>query len=122
MKKKQVKFLKQLVETASPTGFEENVAELIRQQLSSVADEIQTDTMGSVHAILKGTTELADEKIQADILQRQAEATNFGEDYEYVSTYGASYGNMTYPSSSDLEEMGFSKNGALTFMLSAHMD
>lgn len=122
MKKKQVKFLKQLVETASPTGFEEDVAELIRQQLSSVADEIQTDTMGSVHAILKGTTELADEKIQADILQRQAEATNFGEDYEYVSTYGASYGNITYPSSSDLEEMGFSKNGALTFMLSAHMD
>ncbi len=59
MKKKQVKFLKQLVETASPTGFEEDVAELIRQQLSSVVDEIQTDTMGSVHAILKGTTELA---------------------------------------------------------------
>lgn len=122
MKKKQVKFLKQLVETASPTGFEEGAAELVRQRLSNVADEIQTDTMGSVHAILKGTTELTDEKIQADILQRQAESSNFGEDYEYVSTYGASYGNMSYPTSTDLEEMGFSKNGALTFMLSAHMD
>ncbi len=122
MKKKQIKFLKQLVETPSPTGFEENVASLIRDELSNVADEIQTDTMGSVHAILKGTTELTDEKIQADILQRQSEAAKFGEDYEYVSTYGASYGNMSYPTPSDLEDMGFSQNGALTFMLSAHMD
>lgn len=52
MKKRDIKFLKELVETPSPTGSEEKVAELVRQRLSSVANEIHTDTMGSVHAIL----------------------------------------------------------------------
>ena len=55
MKKKHVKFLKQLVETPSPTGFEEPAAALVRERLSEVADEISTDTMGSVAAVLKGT-------------------------------------------------------------------
>lgn len=55
MKKKNVKFLKSLVETPSPTGCEEAVASLVRERLSCVADEIQTNTMGSVHAVLSGT-------------------------------------------------------------------
>ncbi len=55
MKKKHVKFLKQLVETPSPTGFEEPVAALVRERLACVADEISTDTMGSVAAVLEGT-------------------------------------------------------------------
>ena len=50
MKKKQIKFLKQLVETPSPTGFE---------GLGTVADEVSTDTMGSVSAVLSGTDEAA---------------------------------------------------------------
>ena len=59
MKKKQIKFLKQLVETPSPTGFEEPVAALVRERLGEVADEVSTDTMGSVAAVLSGTDEAA---------------------------------------------------------------
>lgn len=55
MKKKHVRFLRSLVETPSPTGAEEPVAALVRTRLSSVADEVQTNTMGSVHAVLEGT-------------------------------------------------------------------
>jgi len=54
MKKKHVKFLKQLLETPSPTGFEEPAAALVRERLADVADEITTDTMGSVRALLAG--------------------------------------------------------------------
>ena len=57
MKKKHVKFLKQLLETPSPTGFEEPAAALVRERLSDVADEITTDTMGSVRALLAGAEE-----------------------------------------------------------------
>ena len=38
MKKKHVKFLKQLLETPSPTGFEEPAAALVRERLSDVAE------------------------------------------------------------------------------------
>ena len=48
-------FLKSLVETPSPTGSEIPVAQLVRARLSATADEIATDTMGSVHATLRGT-------------------------------------------------------------------
>ena len=51
MKNKQVKFLKQLLETPSATGTEIAVAELVRERLAGTADEIQTDVMGSVHAL-----------------------------------------------------------------------
>ena len=54
MKKKHLKFLKQLVETPSPTGFEEPAAALVRERLADVADEVATDTMGSVRAVLEG--------------------------------------------------------------------
>lgn len=55
MKNKQVKFLKQLLETPSATGTEIAVAQLVRERLADTADEIQTDVMGSVHARLSGT-------------------------------------------------------------------
>ena len=45
MKKKHLKFLKQLVETPSPTGFEEPAAALVRERLAGVADEVATDTI-----------------------------------------------------------------------------
>src|SRR6056297_2032572 len=47
-------FLKQLVETPSPSGFEQPVQRVIRQQLELVADTIQTDIMGNLIALLKG--------------------------------------------------------------------
>ena len=55
MKKADRKFLKELVETPSPTGCEEFAAQLVRDRLAGVADEITTNTMGSVHATLQGT-------------------------------------------------------------------
>ena len=45
MKKKQLKFLKPLVETPSPTGFEEPAAAWVRERLAGVADEVATDTI-----------------------------------------------------------------------------
>ena len=54
MKKKNVKFLKRLLETPSPTGSEEPVAALVRERLSGTADEVVTDTMGTVMARLEG--------------------------------------------------------------------
>ncbi len=47
-------FLKQLVETPSPSGFEQPVQRLIRQQLAHVADHLETDIMGNLIAFLKG--------------------------------------------------------------------
>lgn len=49
-----IDLLKELLETPSPTGSEETVAALVRGRLSGVADEIETNTMGSVHARLEG--------------------------------------------------------------------
>lgn len=54
MKKNQVKYLKRLLETPSPTGSEIAVAKVVRERLADTADEIQTDVMGSVHARLFG--------------------------------------------------------------------
>ena len=59
MKKKHVKFLKEIVETPSPTGSEVAVADIVRERLMPIADEIHTDTMGSVHATYEGQLHLA---------------------------------------------------------------
>ncbi|MBQ9955548.1 MAG: M42 family metallopeptidase [Eggerthellaceae bacterium] len=52
-----VDFLKEMLEAPSPTGSEEPVAALVRARLAEVADEIETNTMGSVHARLEGAGE-----------------------------------------------------------------
>ncbi len=57
MDAQDIAFLQELIETPSPTGSEIPVAELVRRRASAVADEIETNTMGSVHALLRGTTE-----------------------------------------------------------------
>lgn len=54
MNEKNEKFIKSMVETPSATGTEDAVAALVRARLSGTADEIRTDVMGSVHAVLKG--------------------------------------------------------------------
>ena len=38
----------------APAGFEEPAASLVRERLADVADEVATDTMGSVRAVLEG--------------------------------------------------------------------
>ena len=54
MKAKHELFLKTLLETPSPTGYEVPVADVVRERLTGKADEIRTDVMGSVHAVLRG--------------------------------------------------------------------
>lgn len=54
MKKQDFDFLKQLVETPSPSGFEQPAQRVIRAQLDGVADEMQTDVMGNLIARLGG--------------------------------------------------------------------
>lgn len=49
-----IAFLKQLVETPSPSGFEQPVQRLIRRQLETVADSLETDMLGNLIAFLKG--------------------------------------------------------------------
>ena len=66
MKKKHLKFLKQLVETPSPTGFEEPAASLVRERLADVADEVATDTMGSVRAVLEGREAFQQKRLGVD--------------------------------------------------------
>ncbi len=55
MHKKDLQFLKELVETPSPSGFEQPAARLFRDRLTPVADVVETNVMGSVHATVKGT-------------------------------------------------------------------
>ena len=57
MNEEHLSFLQDLLETPSPTGSEVPVATLVRQRLASVADEISTDVMGSVHARLDGAAD-----------------------------------------------------------------
>lgn len=54
MEKKNLEFLKDLLETPSPTGAEVPVADLVRMRLADAADEVETNVMGSVHARLLG--------------------------------------------------------------------
>lgn len=57
MEKNDRAYLKRLLETPSVTGCEVPVANLVRERLAGTADEVSTDVMGSVHAVLKGTGE-----------------------------------------------------------------
>ncbi len=50
-------FLKELVETPSPSGFEQPAQRVIRRVLEPVADELHTDVMGNVIARIGGAGE-----------------------------------------------------------------
>ena len=55
MNKKDLGFLEKMVATPSVTGTEVGVASLLRERLADVADGIDTDVMGSVHARVHGS-------------------------------------------------------------------
>ena len=55
MHKKDLEFLSALVEAPSPSGFEQPAASVFRNRMTGVADVVETNVMGSVHATLKGT-------------------------------------------------------------------
>lgn len=54
MNRKDFAFLKELVETPSPSGYEQPAQRVIRAQLEAVADELRTDVLGNQIALLKG--------------------------------------------------------------------
>jgi endoglucanase len=55
MQKKDLQFLSDLVEAPSPSGFEQPAAKVFRERLHKTADSIDTNVMGSVHAVLGGS-------------------------------------------------------------------
>lgn len=52
MRKESLEFFKEIVNTPSPSGYEQRAAEAYRRYLKPYADEIRTDVMGNVWAIL----------------------------------------------------------------------
>ncbi len=132
MKKKHVKFLKRIVETPSPTGSEVAVADIVRERLSPIADEIRTDTMGSVHATYEGSLHVAADA--ADAL-RGIQPEEFappiygGRPDQGVDDYHDPY----FDDDDEDDEEAFEDEGQdaldgipsetpLTLMLAAHMD
>jgi endoglucanase len=55
MHKKDLQFLSELVEAPSPSGFEQPAAKVFRDRLLKTADSVDTNVMGSVHAVLNGS-------------------------------------------------------------------
>jgi putative aminopeptidase FrvX len=55
MQKKDLQFLSELVEAPSPSGFEQPAAAVFRARMTKVADDVETNVMGSVHATLRGS-------------------------------------------------------------------
>ncbi|WP_321371519.1 M42 family metallopeptidase [uncultured Desulfuromusa sp.] len=54
MKKQDFNFLKELVETPSPSGYEQPAQRVIKRQLEGVANDLKTDVMGNLIARLDG--------------------------------------------------------------------
>ncbi|HEY5672507.1 MAG TPA: M42 family metallopeptidase [Malonomonas sp.] len=54
MKKTDFAFLKELVETPSPSGFEQPAQRVVRRQLDGLASSLETDVMGNQIAYLQG--------------------------------------------------------------------
>ncbi|MDR2520113.1 MAG: hypothetical protein LBC69_03545, partial [Eubacteriaceae bacterium] len=54
MEKRDIDFLRDLTQAPSPSGFETAAARVMRARLEGIADRIETDVLGSVHAVLKG--------------------------------------------------------------------
>jgi putative aminopeptidase FrvX len=57
MRDSDLRFLKDLIEAPSPSGFEQPAAKVFRDFVAPFADEVETDVMGSVHALLKGSAD-----------------------------------------------------------------
>ena len=52
MRPESLAFFKEIVNTPSPSGYEERAAEVYRNYTKSFADEVRTDVHGNVYAIL----------------------------------------------------------------------
>ncbi len=58
MRREALDFLKRLVETPSPSGFEQPAQKLVRQQMADIAAEVSTDVHGNVIGVLNPDAEL----------------------------------------------------------------
>lgn len=58
MRQQSLAFLKELVQTPSPSGFEHQAQQLIREELSTIADEVSTDVHGNVTGVLNPEAEM----------------------------------------------------------------
>ena len=90
MKKKHLDLLKRIVETPSPTGFEVGVAQVVKDELAGYATDINTDTMGSVHAaLMKGPQDCRTMMLAAHMDEIGLMVTYISpEGYLYVSSLG----------------------------------
>lgn len=89
MTKVDKKYLKSLLETPSVTGSETAVAAIVRERLSGVADEIETNVMGSVHARLAGNGNAPSVMIAAHMDEVGLMVTYINDaGYLYVSSVG----------------------------------
>lgn len=59
MDDRAVGFLQELVETPSPSGFEQPVQRIMRREMEPVADEVKTDVMGNVIARIDAVSKQA---------------------------------------------------------------
>jgi len=59
MKSKQIKFLETLVKIPSPSGFEESIAEYIKQELLQILPKtrVKVDSFNNVIAVIRGTSD-----------------------------------------------------------------
>lgn len=57
MRKESLEFLKSIVNTPSPSGYEEAAAEVYRNYTKAFADEVRTDTHGNTWAVLNPQAE-----------------------------------------------------------------
>jgi putative aminopeptidase FrvX len=55
MRSESFDFLSALVEAPSPSGYEQPAARVFRDYVAPFADEVETNVMGSVHALVRGT-------------------------------------------------------------------
>ncbi|MDY0088312.1 MAG: M42 family peptidase, partial [Coriobacteriia bacterium] len=55
MRAESLAFFKNLVESPSPSGYEQPAARVLREYLEPLSDEVSINVMGSVHAILRGS-------------------------------------------------------------------
>lgn len=54
MRSESLEFLRTLIEAPSPSGYEQPAARVFREYVAPFADEVETNVMGSVHALLRG--------------------------------------------------------------------
>ncbi|HIE09679.1 MAG TPA: M42 family peptidase [Armatimonadetes bacterium] len=52
MRKESLKFLRRLLDTPSPSGFESEAQKLVRSEMEKFADEVRTDVLGNVIGVV----------------------------------------------------------------------